>query len=214
MLVEKWMTRDPLTISENDSLGLAIHRLKERGIRRLPVMDDGKLIGILTDRDVKSASPSKASSLDIWELHFLLEKLKVADVMTRGAITIAPDTTIERAAQVMLERKIGGLPVVDRGGKLVGMLTQGDVFKALVEVTGVAQHKTRVSLLLPDQAGSIRQVADICRDNGGKILSILVSYAQVPQGKRELIMRVDSPDEPALKAALEAAFSGVVVQKD
>lgn len=215
MLVEKWMTRQPLIVSEDDSLGTAIHLLKDHRIRRLPVVaPDGAVIGIITDRDVRSASPSRASTLDIWELHFLLEKLKVKDVMTRGALTITADTTIERAALTMLEKRIGGLPVVDAAGALIGILTDGDVFRALTEVTGVALRKTRVSLLLPDEAGTIRQVADICRENGGKILSILVSYAKVPEGQRELIMRVDSPDEDALKRDLGARFTGVVVQKD
>jgi acetoin utilization protein AcuB len=213
MLVGKWMTKKLVTVEEGDSVSAAMRLLKENRVRRLPVLRKGKLAGIVTDRDLKEASPSKATSLDIWELHFLLEKLKVKDVMTKSPITIAPDATIEHAALVLMEKRIGGLPVVD-GGALVGILTEDDVFRALVEVTGVKLKKTRVSLLVPDEAGTIREVADICRRNGGKIFSILVSYAQVPRGARELIMRVDSPDMTALKKELSSRFRGVTVEQD
>lgn len=214
MLVEKWMTREPVIVQKDDSLGSAAHLLRDRNIRRIPVMHKGRLVGIITDRDVKAASPSKATSLDIWEMHFLIEKLKVSDVMTPRPITIHADTTIERAAMIMMERKIGGLPVVDREGSLIGILTEHDVFRALVEVTGVHERKTRVSLLIPDEAGTIRQVADICREQGGKILSILVSYAKIPPGKRELIMRIDCPETAVLKQELAAKFGDVSVQQD
>ena len=214
MLVEKWMSRKLITVDEGKSVDTAMRLLKENRIRRLPVLKRGKLVGIVTDRDLKEASPSKATSLDIWELHFLLEKLKVSEVMTKDPTTITPDATIEKAALVMMEKRIGGLPVVDTSGALVGILTEDDVFRALVEVTGVHKKKTRVSLLIPDEAGTIRQVADICRQKGGNILSILVSYAQVPPGKRELIMRVDCPKEEALRSSLSEKFGKVTVTQD
>jgi acetoin utilization protein AcuB len=214
MLVEKWMTRTPVMISDEASLGTAIRLLKEKKIRRLPIMHEGKLAGIVTDRDLKAASPSKATSLDIWELHALIESLKIREIMSTDLITIRPDDTIEKAARIMLEKRIGGLPVVDAEGNLVGMLTEADVFRALVEVTGANSHQTRISLLVPDLPGTIREVADICRERGGKIRSILASYAQVPEGQRELIMRVSCPDTPGLKEDLAARYQGVLVRED
>jgi len=214
MLVEKWMTRTPVTIEESDSLSMAMHVLKEKKIRRLPVLRKGKLVGIVTDRDLKAASPSEATSLDIWELHFLLGKLKIKDVMSKKLITITPKDTIEKAAMVMMERRIGGLPVVDESGALIGILTEDDVFRALVEVTGANLKKTRVSLLIPDEAGTIRTVADICRRGGGKIISILTSYTKVPAGMRELIMRIDCADTEALRADLAKKFGTVSVVRD
>lgn len=214
MLVEKWMTKTPVTVKEGDSLATAIHLMKEKKIRRLPVMKDGKLAGIVSDRDLKEASPSKATSLDIWELHFLLEKLTVGQVMTKKVVTITPQTTIEKAALVMMERKIGGLPVLDEEKRLVGILTEDDVFRALVEVTGVQKGKTRISLLVADRPGSIREVADVCRERGGKILSIVTSYAKVPPGKRELVMRVDGVVNADLKKDLAARFGEVTVTRD
>jgi acetoin utilization protein AcuB len=213
MRVDHWMTRTPTTVESDQSVGKAIQILKERKIRRLPVMRGGKLVGIVTDRDLKEAQPSKATSLDIWELHFLLDKLKVSDVMSSKVFTIAPHDTIEKAAMIMLEKRIGGLPVLDEAGEVLGMLTQGDVFRALVDLTGVKFKKTRVSLLLPDEAGSIRELADVCRAHG-KIISILVSYMQVPAGMREVIMRIDASSAQALKGDLEKRFGAVTVAQD
>lgn len=214
MLVEKWMSHKPITVERDENLASVARVLRDHNIRRLPVLHKGKLVGIVTDRDVKAASPSKATTLDIWEMHFLIERLKVADVMTPRPITIHPDTTIERAAMIMMERKIGGLPVVGADGELVGILTEQDVFRALVEITGVHLRKTRISLLVPDEAGSIRQVADVCRERGGRILSILVSYSKVPAGSREVIMRVDCADGPGLHKELSEKFANVTVQQD
>jgi acetoin utilization protein AcuB len=214
MLVEKWMTRDVVTMEETESVGAAMQRLREKKIRRLPVLRKGKLVGIVSDRDLKEVSPSVATSLDIWELHTLLDKFKLKDVMKKKILTITPKDTIEKAAMIMMEKKIGGLPVVDGNGALIGILTEDDVFRALVEVTGANLKKTRVSLLIPDEAGTIRQVADICRKGGGKIISILTSYAKVPAGMRELIMRIDCPDTESLRVDLAKKFTSVSISRD
>ena len=171
-------------------------------------------MGIVSDRDLKEASPSKATSLDIWELHYLLEKVKVKDVMTSKPITIRPKDTIEYAALVMMKNKIGALPVIDEKGGLVGILAENDVFNALVNITGVGLKKTRVSLLIPDKPGTIKEVADICREHGGKIFSILTTYVKVPAGMRELIMRVECADTKRLKADLVKLFGEVNVTQD
>jgi acetoin utilization protein AcuB len=168
----------------------------------------------VSDRDLKEVTPSKATTLDVWELHTVLDRLKIADVMAKKVASTTPESTIERAALTMMEKKIEGLPVLDAKGNLVGILTEGDVFRALVEITGVAKKKTRVSLVIPDEAGTIRQVADVCRKQGGKIFSILTSYAKVPAGKRELIMRIDCPSTEALRAELAQKFGDVVVEQD
>ena len=214
MLVEKWMSINIITVTEEASLSEAIHLLKEKNIRRLPVVRNGKLVGIVSDRDLKEASPSKATSLDIWELHYLLEKVKIKDVMTTRPFTIKPKDTIEFAALLMMNNKIGALPVLDEKGALAGILTESDVFNALVSMTGVGLKKTRVSLLIPDEPGTIKEVADVVRDHKGQIFSIMTSYVKVPPGTRELIMRVDCPDTEALKADLTKRFGEVTVTKD
>ena len=214
MRVAKWMTPKPVTLKPSDSIARAIDVMKERKIRRIPIVDGGKLVGIVSDRDLKDVSPSRATTLDIWELHYVLDKLKLKDVMTKNPWTVSPEMPIEKAAQLMLEKKVEGLPVVDGRGALVGILTEGDIFKALVDLTGVSKKRARVSLLIPDKAGSIREVADICRDQGGTIFSVLGSYAKVPAGKRELVMRVESPSPDRLQAELSRKFGDVAVETD
>jgi acetoin utilization protein AcuB len=131
-LVGSWMTPDPVTVTPETTLPTAHRLMKEKNIRRLPVVHNGKLVGIVTWGDIREASASDATSLDIFELHALLDKLPVRQFMTRNPITVHTITTIARAAQLMLEHKIGGLPVVDRHHRLVGIITESDIFRMLV----------------------------------------------------------------------------------
>jgi CBS domain-containing protein len=132
-LVKDWMTRDVITITPKTTL-LEAHRLmSEHNIRRLPVMAGDRLVGIVTHGDIRGAEASDATSLSIWELNYLITRIKIKEVMTRNPITISQDATIDEAAQVMLEDKISGLPVVDADGKLVGIITESDIFRIVVQ---------------------------------------------------------------------------------
>ena len=137
MLIKDWMAQNPITITEDTSMIKAIHIMKERRFRRLPVVAQGKLVGMVTDRDLKEASPSKATTLDVHELYYLLAELQVQEIMSRNPISVSQDDTVEHAAQIMLEHTISGLPVVDASGKVVGIITQSDVFRAFMHITGV-----------------------------------------------------------------------------
>jgi acetoin utilization protein AcuB len=216
MFVSKWMTPKVITIDKNESLGTALRLMRENRIRRLPVVSKGKLVGIVSDRDLKGALPSQATSLDVWELHGLLDRLRIADIMTRKVITTTPDATIERVALVMLEKKIEGLPVLDAAGDIVGIVTEGDIFRALTEVTGVGRKTTRISLVIPDKPGSIMEVADVVRAKGGRIFSILSTHAKVPNGNRELVMRVEmaGPKAAEVRKELSAKYGEVSVLSD
>lgn len=130
-LVKDWMTPDPVTICPDTTLPEAARLMKECRIRRLPVVENGRLVGIVTMGDVREASPSAATSLSIYELNYLLSRLTVREIMTRDPIAITPDTSIEASARLMLEHKIGGLPVVDNN-KVVGIITESDIFRLLV----------------------------------------------------------------------------------
>ncbi len=131
-IVREWMTPNPITIEPHTSLGQANRLMKEHSIRRLPVVDHGKLAGIVTLGDLREASPSDATSLSIFEIHYLLAKLTVKDIMTREPITVAPEATVYEAARLLFENKIGGLPVVDRG-QVVGIITESDIFRMVVQ---------------------------------------------------------------------------------
>jgi len=135
-LVKHWMTRDVITITPDTSLSEAHRLMTEKRIRRLPVVDHGKLVGLVTLGDVRSAEPSAASTLSVWEMNNLLAKLKVSEIMTREPTTISQEATISTVAEIMLEKKFSGLPVVDEQGKLVGIITESDIFRLVVREWG------------------------------------------------------------------------------
>lgn len=131
--VREWMTSPVLTIGPNESISSAHQIMKERGIRRLPVVEHSKVVGIITLGDVREASPSDATTLSIWELNYLWAQLTVSKIMTSHVLTIGPDQPILDAAQLMLEKKVSGLPVVDEDDTLLGILTESDIFRMLVK---------------------------------------------------------------------------------
>ena len=131
--VDKWMTKNPITIDQDASIIEAIHLMKEKGIRRLPVMTKGRFTGLITERMIKDYTPGKATSLDTWEVHYLLSKTAVKAVMNPSPRTITPDEDLAAAAQAILDHKLYGLCVVDAKGDLVGIMSVGDMLRAVVE---------------------------------------------------------------------------------
>lgn len=123
------MTRDVVTITPETTLPEAHRLMTEKRIRRLPVVQDDRLVGIITRGDVRGAEPSEATSLSIWELNYLLAQLSIDEIMTTEVVTVAPETTIRDAAQLMLDNKISGLPVVDEENRVVGIITESDIFR-------------------------------------------------------------------------------------
>ena len=137
-IVKDWMTANPVTICPNTTLPEANSLMKECGVRRLPVVDNGLLVGIVTLGDIREASPSSATTLSIYELNYLISRLTVAEIMTRDPIAVSADTSVGAAARLMLEHKIGGLPVVD-GTRVVGIITESDIFRLLVSESELRQ---------------------------------------------------------------------------
>jgi acetoin utilization protein AcuB len=196
MLIRYWMHQPAITVERKESLQDAIHLMKEHRIRRLPVTDKGALCGILTDRDVKRASASDATTLDIHELLYLISKIKVASIMTRKVHTIHQDWTIEEAAALLLTHKISGAPVVNDKGRLVGVITQTDIFRATLYITGLEKRGVHVALLLEDTPGSIMQIVNLVREYEGRMASILSTYEKAPAGYRRVYLRFyDVPRE-------------------
>ncbi|UCE54473.1 MAG: CBS domain-containing protein [Desulfobacterales bacterium] len=194
MLVKNWMSKNIITIDVDDSMQDAIKLLKEHKIRMLPVLKNGILVGIVTDRDLKRASASDATSLDIHELLYLISKIKVKDIMTKDPITVPLDFTVEETAEVLLNNRISGVPVVDHGGNIVGTITQTDLFRVLISLTGVGKRGIQIAVQIDDKPGSIKEVADIIRAFGGSMVSILTSYDGVPEGYRNVYIRARSID--------------------
>lgn len=206
MLVKNWMSREVITIHENESMQTAIKLMKENDIRMLPVMNEKGLVGIVTDRDLKRASASDASLLEIHELFYLLSKIKIKDIMTKNPVTVTEDLTIEETAEILLEKKISGAPVIDRSGKIVGTITQTDIFKVLISLTGVGSRGIQYAFELDDRPGSIKEIADTMRDFGGRIVSIMSTSSGVPKGKRKVYIRgfgIDRENLDKLKERLD-----------
>ena len=203
MLVKNWMSKNVITVDENDSMQDAMKHLKEYDIRMLPVMKKGKLIGIVTDRDLKKASASDATTLEVHELLYLLMKIKVKNIMTRDVITVPPDYTVEETAQVLQKNRISGAPVVDADGQLVGTITQTDLFRVLISLTGVGNGGIQFGFQVEDRPGSIKEVADIIRIYGGRMVSILSSYDDVAEGYRKVYIRMRSIERSELKKLIQ-----------
>ena len=204
MPVQDWMSKDLVTIDEETSIMKASRVMKQNDIQHLPVLKKGRLVGIVSDRDLKEATPSKATTLDIHEMYHLLDTIKVKSLMPKNLHTIAPGDTVERAAAVMLKHHISALPVVDAQGALAGILTKGDIFRAFVSISGIYQGALAMGLELPDQPGYIKQVTDVIREHGGRIASIMTRYEGAPEGFKSVYIRANHvKDEKALRQELE-----------
>ncbi len=201
MLVGDRMTRNPVTILETASIDDGIHLMRERKVRRLPVMDaSGQMVGIISDKDLLHAAPSPATSLSVYELHYLLSKLSVKQVMAHPVITVTADTPLEEAARVMADNKIGGLPVVV-DGKLAGIITETDIFKILVELLGARKAGLRLTAETIDQKGTVAKLTKAIADRGGNIVSLVIYAAAKPDYWR-ITTKVSGLDEAAARAAV------------
>lgn len=213
MYVSDWMTKKVLSVEPDSYLSDALSLMKEKGIKHVPVIKGGKLKGIISDRDIKEYSPSKATSLDIYELHYILAKTKIKEMMTTNVITTTSDTPVEEAAMTMLDRSIGCLPVTDKEN-LAGIISDKDIFRALVDITGVRHGGNRICVTIEDRPGSIKDVADIVRRNNFRLQGILTSYEGVRDGYRKVVIRTKGKgDFNSLKAEIEGTFKNCQIRK-
>ena len=170
MLVGERMSRPPITIGPEMSIHDALAMFKKERIRRAPVIKGGKLIGIVSEKDLLNASPSPATTLSVWEMNYLLSKLTVSEVMTKDVITVSEDTPIEEAARIMADNKIGGLPVV-KGSRVVGIITETTLFKMFLELMGAREKGVRVTALIEDKPGMLAAVTKSVADAGGNFVA-------------------------------------------
>ena len=201
MPVQNWMTTDVVSVTPETSLLKVGKLMKDHHVRRLPVLDEkGRVVGIISDRDVRDASPSKATTLDMYEMHYLLAELKAKDIMTPNPMSVKPSDTVEHAALIMLDNKIGGLPVVEESGKLVGIISDHDVFKALVDITGARLGGLQFAIELPDLPGTARPLFDLLRAHNARLLSVLT--VSNDDGNRHIFIRVRDLNSPTAEHAL------------
>ena len=202
MFVANCMTKNPITIAPDVGIDEAAKIMDKGHFRRLPVVEHGKLVGFFTNRDLLRASPSAATTLDRFEMRTLLSKIKVADVMQKNVITVTDTTTIEEAALVMAREKIGGMPVLSEVGKVVGIISSTDIFRAFVTVMGLDSGKTRLTINVADRKGVLRDIATVLADLDINIDS-MVTIPQ-PSGTYDIIIRADIADVETVKERLAA----------
>lgn len=200
MFVKEWMTQDPQTVTSKTAVMEAMQLLRDGGFRRLPVVDNGKLVGIVTDRDLKEASPSKASTLSVYELNYLLSKLTIKDVMKTNVYKVEPNDPIEKAALLMEEQKVSGLPVVE-GDTVVGILTITDMLGTFVTALGLREGGVRVTVTLPDEPGILARVAEAGPPSN---ISTVVTSGIKQGDKRELVLRVTGEGASTFPERLKA----------
>jgi acetoin utilization protein AcuB len=203
MLVKEVMTLHPVVIEPDMPVTRAQRLMKEDNIRHLPVIREGKgLVGLVTRDALNRVLPSELSSLSIWEINYRLSQIKVRDVMVKKLISVTEDVTVEEAARIMINKKIGSLPVLREDGQLVGIVTDIDLLEALSSLMGWRQAGVRVTVQVPDEKGQLARVATAIAEAGG-LLSGGGSYPGVEPLKAKIVFKVRNVSLEDLKATLE-----------
>ena len=202
MLVKDCMTSNPVTIGPDMPVAEALSFMRQQNVRRLPIVNKkGKLIGIISEKDLLYASPSPATSLSVYEVGYLLSKLKVEEIMAKDVTTVAPGAPLEEAARIMADGQVGGLPVMD-GDHLVGIITETDIFKTILEMMGARQAGVRLTLHLVDEPGALSRITGSIAAVGGDIIA-LGTFHQL-DGGGAMMVKVRGVERDALVSAMEA----------
>ncbi|MCL6614388.1 MAG: CBS and ACT domain-containing protein [Firmicutes bacterium] len=197
MFVRNRMTKDPVTVTENVPVLEAGEIMRRNGFSRLPVVRDGRLVGIVTEMDIMRVSPSPATTLSVFEMNYLLSKLAVKDVMTKNPKTIAPEATLEEAAVLMRDYKIGALPVVENG-RLVGIITESDIFDAFISLMGLREASSRITLEIEDRVGVLAEITQLIKERGINIIT-MATFTPAREGERgQLVLRLDTQEPDPL----------------
>ncbi|HEY74855.1 MAG TPA: CBS domain-containing protein [Thermoflexia bacterium] len=202
MLVRDRMTSNPVTVTPDTSVKEALELLRNNPFRHLPIVDEeGKLVGITTEKSLVYASPASDVSLSIFEVNYLLSRMRVEQVMAKEVVTVPPDLPLEEAARVMIDHQIGCLPVVEEG-RLVGIISDTDIFRVFVEGLGGGYPSLRVTVVIPEQVGSLARVVDRIAELGGNIHSLGTFWGERPED-RIIAFRVERVDRETLLQALK-----------
>ena len=204
MFVADRMSKHPVTVTSDTSISDAAKIMKKNHFHRMLIVDDGKLVGYFSDRDVMRVAPSPATTLSRYEIRSLLDKMKVTEIMQNKVITVSEDATVEEAALIMYNNKVGGLPVISNVGALVGIITATDILKTFVDVMGLPSGKVRLTLEVEDKVGTIADITQTFADNGINLDSIIT--CKKSGGKYDLVIRVDNKENGLddIKSKLEA----------
>ena len=209
MLVGERMTKRPITTHPDTPIDDALKLMRDSKVRRLPVLDKGgKLVGIVTEKDLLYVSPSPATSLSVHELHYLISRIKVEDVMAKDVVTATEYTPLEEAARIMADNKIGSLPVM-RDGRLVGIITETDLFCMFLELLGAREKGVRLTMLVPDQKGILATITHEITKMDGNIISLGTFVGDDPTN-RLITVKVSEVGQDELVSAMEALGMEIV----
>lgn len=209
MLVKERMSHPVITIQPDQTIHDALDLMRSENIRRLPVVDNrGRLVGIVSEGDLLHASPSDVTSLSIWEMNHLLSKLTVDQMMTKEVITVSEDTPLEVAARVLADNKIGGLPIL-QDGKVVGIITETDLFKVFLEMLGAREPGIRLAVSIHNAPGGLAKLTKAIFEVGGNIMA-LGTFLGESTDNREVVLKVDGVENDALLAAVEPTVARVM----
>ncbi len=209
MFVKDRMSHPVITVTPDTPIMEAREIMRRERIRRLPVVDKhGNLVGIVTEKDILNASPSSATTLSIWELNYLLSKVTVGEIMTREVITATEDMPLEDAARLIADHKVGALPVV-RGKKVVGIITESDLFRVFLELMGARMPGVRLTVCVPDIPGQLAKLAQAVADVNGNIVSV-TTFQGEESGTKCIVMKITGLDAQTLQKALEKVVPKVL----
>lgn len=189
MLVNDWMSAPAITVGVEDSMHKAANMMTEHKIGMLPVLENGNLVGIVTDRDLKQAAPSSVAVFEIKHILYHTARVTMEGIMTHDPITVRPDFTVEETAQTLLENNISGCPVLDHQDQIAGVITKNDIFRAMVSVSGIPKRGIQLGFLVEERSGSIKEITDIIREYHARLISVMTAYEKAPRGYRYLYIR-------------------------
>ncbi|MCC7129060.1 MAG: CBS domain-containing protein [Anaerolineae bacterium] len=197
MLVGERMSHPVITVTPQMPITEALNLLRTEHIRRAPVIKNGKMVGIISEKDMLNAAPSSASSLSVWEVSYLINKIAVEEVMAKKVFSVSEDTPIEEAARIMADHKIGGLPVT-RGDEVVGMITETNLFKVFLELMGAREPGVRVTALIPEQRGQLARLTQAIAEAGGNFVAF-GQFAGESPNSRLLTFKIEGLTEEQVK---------------
>lgn len=209
MLVKRRMSTPVIPVGPDVPIMEALKTMQDKAIRRMPVLDKhGKLIGIVSDKDLLNAAPSDATTLSVWELNYLIGQVKVKDVMSKKVLTVKEDTPIEEAAFAMSENKIGGMPVM-RGDQVVGLITETDLFKIFLELMGAQNDGVRVTALVPEKHGELDVLTHAIANAGGSFIAFGQFDGEGPEN-RTVTFKVIGMDEAQVREAIAPFITKII----
>lgn len=212
MLIKNWMSQPVVTIGPDVSMQGAKELMENHDIRTLPVVDSKKMIGILSDGDLKSASASNATCLDIYELNYLLRKIRIATIMTRDPVSIRANMTLAEAAEIFLSERISVLPVMDNQVQLVGIISPSDLSRAFLSLMAHDEQGFEIAVQVEDRPGITVEIAACIRKAHGRIASLISTEKTVPQGFRQIYLRLYGLDRRELiKLSMSLGDIGILL---